>query len=162
MQLIKNKAIVEDTYQVVAADATEVNVPAGDVIVPLTLWKANREALIKHDGKLGVALLSSEAIDDILDDLSHFAVIALEFPLFKDGRHYSSAKLLRDRYGYQGEIRAYGDVNRDQLFYMNRVGFDAFQLRAEADLNVALTAFNDFSVRYQASHDETIPLYRRR
>jgi uncharacterized protein (DUF934 family) len=72
-------------------------------------------------------------VEEIADDLEHFQVIALNFPAFTDGRHYSSARLLRDRYGYKGEMRAIGDVLRDQLFYMRRCGFDAFAVRPDRD-----------------------------
>ena len=162
MQLIKNKKIIEDTWCTVADTAAPDSLPAGDIIVPLGLWKQLREQDIKPAGKMGIALTSDDAIEEILNDLNQLNLIALEFPAFKNGRHYSSARLLRDRYNYTGEIRAYGDVNRDQLFYMNRVGFDAFQLKPEADLKDALNGFSDFSVSYQSSHDQPLPLYRRR
>jgi len=94
--------------------------------------------------------------------LAHFQVIALNFPSFTDGRHYSSARLLRERYGYKGEIRAIGDVLRDQLFYMRRCGFDAFAIRADRDPVDALEGLKDFSVTYQAAADDERPLFRRR
>ena len=162
MQIIKNKEIVQDTWQTVAAESTLADIPNGDVIVPLALWLQHNEELSQRSGKIGVALTSTEAIDDITSDLSKIDTIALEFPTFNIGTHYSSARLLRDQHGYKGEIRAYGDVNRDQLNYMSRVGFDTFQLRPETNLEACLSAFSDFSVIYQASSDEPLPLYRRR
>lgn len=90
------------------------------------------------------------------------SVIALNFPAFTDGRHCSSAYLLRNRYGYKGELRAIGDVLRDQLFSYQRVGFDAFALRADKDPVDALKAFEEFSEVYQASTDQPLPLFRRR
>ena len=101
-------------------------------------------------------------MESIADDLQHFQVVALNFPVFSDGRHYSSARLLRERYKYQGEVRAIGDVLRDQLFYMKRCGFDAFALRADRDPYEALESLKDFSVTYQAATDEPLPLFRRR
>lgn len=81
---------------------------------------------------------------------------------FTDGRNYSNARLLRDRYGYKGELRAIGDVLRDQLFYLHRCGFDAYALRADKDPYEALESLKDFSVTYQAATDEPLPLFRRR
>lgn len=84
------------------------------------------------------------------------------FPQFTDGRGYSTARLLRERYGWWGELRAIGDVQRDQLFYLSRVGFDAFELNDGIDLQSALSAFADFSEAYQTSVERLLPLFRRR
>lgn len=92
-----------------------------------------------------------------LDDFPE--LIALDFPAFKDGRCYSHARLLRERYDYQGELRAVGDVLRDQLFFMKRCGIDSFQLRSDKDMEDALNAFNDFSVKYQTAADGAPPIY---
>jgi uncharacterized protein (DUF934 family) len=89
-------------------------------------------------------------------------MVAVHFPKFNDGRGYSSARLLRERLGFAGELRAVGDVLRDQLFLLARCGFDSFALRADQDPASALSAFKDFSVRYQAATDEVLPLFRRR
>ena len=105
---------------------------------------------------------AGEEIEEIADQLQHFQVIALNFPAFTDGRHYSTAYLLRTRYGYRGEVRAIGDVLRDQLFALRRVGFDAFALRADKDPQDALQSFADFAEVYQASADQPLPLFRRR
>ena len=95
-------------------------------------------------------------------DLERIPLVAIQFARFNDGRGYSIARLLRQRYGYRGELRAIGDVLRDQLFYMKRVGFDAFALRADQDVDAALHAFADFSETYQAAVDQPLPLFRRR
>ena len=113
-------------------------------------------------GGLGVWLDADEEAEEIGDDVDQFQVIALNFPAFTDGRNYSPARLLRDRYGFKGELRAIGDVLRDQLFYMRRCGFDAFALRADKDPYDALESLKDFSVTYQAATDEPQPLFRRR
>ena len=105
---------------------------------------------------------SHENVDEIADDLEGITAIALNFPKFTDGRAYSAAALLRTRYGFKGEIRAIGDVLRDQLFSYQRVGFDAFALRADKDPVDALKAFEEFSEVYQASTDQPLPLFRRR
>src|SRR5690348_9787255 len=108
--IIKIRQVVEDSWQLLE-QATDGAIPAeGDVIVPLALWRRERAALLAHDGRLGLLLDSSEEPEAIVADLAHFDVIAVNFPKFTDGRGYSTARLLRDRYGYQGEIRAIGDV----------------------------------------------------
>ena len=162
MQLIKDKKIVEDNWITLPSEATVSDISEGDVILPLALWNEAKGNLKNRNGKLGVALTAEENIEDILSDLDRLELIALEFPMFKNGRHYSSARLLRDRYNFEGEIRAYGDVNRDQLYYMTRVGFNTFRLNSDADIEQALSGFNDFSVQYQSSYDQPLPLYRRR
>ena len=88
--------------------------------------------------------------------------MVLNFPAFKDGRGFTTARLLRERHGYKGEIRAVGDVGRDQMFYMQRCGFNAFEVRSDRDLEDALRALDDFTVTYQAAADQPLPLYRRR
>ncbi len=162
MKIIKKRSIIEDTWLFIAPDSDETTLPEGQLILPLKLWETCHNKAVHQNRIFGVALSSDEMIDDIVENLDKLSVIALEFPAFKDGRHYSSARLLRERYNYQGEIRAYGDVNRDQLAFMARVGFDAFQLSPDADLESALSAFDDFSVNYQGSYDQPLPLYRRR
>ena len=105
---------------------------------------------------------AEEEIESIVDSLDAFQVIALNFPAFTDGRHSSSAYLLRTRYGFKGELRAIGDVLRDQLWALKRCGFDAFALREDKDAEDALKAFEEFSEVYQASADQPQPLFRRR
>ena len=95
-------------------------------------------------------------------DAARLPVIAIDFPQFTDGRGYSHARLLRERYGYTGEIRAIGDVLRDQLFFMQRCGFDAFAVRPDRDPYDALKGLSDFSVTYQTGVDQPLPLFRRR
>ncbi len=162
MPIIKNREIVEDTWSRVSEEATVDTLPEGNVIVPLSLWKSEKAHLLARQGKLGIQLESDIDLNEIREDLPHFDVVALNFPAFKDGRHYSNARLLRQRYNYRGEIRAVGDVLRDQLFFMERVGFDAFELRADRDMDDALNAFSEFTVRYQAATDEPRPLFKRR
>jgi uncharacterized protein (DUF934 family) len=106
-----------------------------------------------------------EAGDDpgaLAASLGRLKVVAVNFPKFGDGRGYSIARLLRERYGYRGELRAVGEVARDNLYFMAQCGFDAFQLRAGEDPEAALDAFNDFSEAYQATVARPLPLFRRR
>lgn len=162
--IIKNKAIVADDWTVLRLKEGDtlksVVVPAGKVIVPLGVWLAQREALIER-AQLGVWLASADRPEALQTDIEKFSVIAVDFPKFADGRGYSIAYLLRERLGYKGELRAIGDVLRDQLFYMQRVGFDTFAPRSDKDINEALKGLSDFSESYQASVDQPLPLFRR-
>jgi uncharacterized protein (DUF934 family) len=132
-----------------------------NLIVPLALWRIRREDLLDRRGGTGLWLNSDEDPASIVQDLSRLQVMAIRFPTFADGRGYSTARLLRERYGYRGELRAFGDVLRDQLYYLSRCGFDAFALRDDQDPQQALSAFDDFSDNYQATV-ERLPLFRRR
>jgi uncharacterized protein (DUF934 family) len=164
-QLIKNRHPAVDPWQLLepAADGSQPGIPpSGDVIVPLVTWLEQRDALLSRSGRLGVWLDSNEEPALISDDLPHFGVVAVNFPQFTDGRGYSIARLLRERYRWRGELRAIGDVQRDQLFYLARCGFDAFALRESGDMQSALSAFGDFSEAYQTSVERSQPLFRRR
>lgn len=159
MQVIKQGAIIDDAWQLVGVDEP---LPAGDVIVPWARWKSERDSLLKRPGQLGVQINGDDDLNAVVADLDHFALIALEFPRYADGRCYSAARLLRDRYRYPGELRAVGDVLRDQLFYMQRCGIDSFQLRPGEDYQRALQAFQELSVKYQPAADRAVPIYRLR
>lgn len=162
--IIKNKSVVADDWTVLRLTEEQtpeaVAVPAGKVIVPLTVWQAQRAAL-EGRADLGVWIASSERPEELKDDLARFALIAVDFPKFADGRGYSIAYNLRARLGYTGELRAIGDVLRDQLFYMQRVGFDAFAVREDKNIHDALKGLTDFSEVYQTSWDRKSPLFRR-
>ncbi len=162
--LIKNKAVVADDWTVLRLQAGEAahNVKVGDgkIIVPLNVWHAQR-AELRQRAQRGVWLAGHEPFEDLGSDLAHFAVIAVDFPIFTDGRGYSLAYNLRVRLGYCGELRAIGDVLRDQMFYLQRVGFDAFTPRPDRDIHDALKGLSDFSERYQPSWDEPLPLSQR-
>lgn len=162
-QLIKGDALVKETWHLLPADTTLEGLSnSDDLIVPLDLWLEHSHALKARDGGLGVWLDSNEEVEAIADDLEHFQVVALNFPVFSDGRSYSNARLLRDRYGYKGEVRAIGDVLRDQLFLMKRCGFDAYVIREDRNAEEALQSLKDFSEVYQAATDQPMPLFRRR
>lgn len=161
-KLIKNGAIVEDDYTLIEAGEGPLQLPTGNVLAPLPVWLANKAALLAHAGKKGVLLAPDEFAETLADDLSSLDLIAVSFPAFADGRGYSTAYLLRTRYGYKGELRAVGDVFKDTLFFQKRCGFDSFDVRADKDLEIALKGLKDFSEFYQASHDEPAPLFRRR
>jgi uncharacterized protein (DUF934 family) len=163
--IIKDRNIAPDSWQRLElnADGSAPSIPrTGDIIVPLALWRNRREELVTRPGRLGVWLESHEDPADLAEDLRLFGVVAVNFPKFTDGRGYSTARLLRERYGYKGELRAVGDVFRDQLFFLMSCGFNAFALREGEDPQEALAAFSDFSETYQASVARPLPLFRRR
>ncbi|MET1077958.1 MAG: DUF934 domain-containing protein [Pseudomonas sp.] len=162
-RIIKGDQVVDETWHLLPADTSLDGLSnCDDLIVPLNLWREHARALQARDGGLGVWLESHEEVEELAEDLQHFQVVALNFPVFTDGRHYSSARLLRERYGYSGEIRAIGDVLRDQLFFLRRCGFDAFAVRADRDPHEALLGLQDFAEVYQTAADQPLPLFRRR
>jgi len=126
--------------------------PEDERIVPLAQWQ----------GEPGILLSTSDDPASIAADLEKISTIVIEFPQFTDGRGYSIARLLRERYGYKGEIRAAGEVLRDNLFYLSRCGFDSFVLSDQTKLDEALSGLSDFSDGYQASVERPQPLFRRR
>lgn len=162
-RIIKIDQVIDDTWELLNKDASFDELSnSGDIIVPLTMWREHSTALKARDGQVGVWLDADEMVEELTADLPVLQVIALNFPAFTDGRHYSSARLLRERYAYPGEIRAIGDVLRDQLFIMRRCGFDAFAIRPDRDPYDALEGLKDFTVTYQAAADDPRPLFRRR
>lgn len=162
--IIKNKAVVSDNWILLRLSENEtpesVTVPAGKIIVPLKVWQAQR-ATLQNRAELGVWLASNERPEELKGEVEKFNVIAVDFPKFADGRGYSIAYNLRARLGYVGELRAIGDVLRDQMFYMQRVGFDAFAPRPDKNIHDALKGLTDFSETYQTSLDQKLPLFRR-
>lgn len=155
MKVVKDRKVVEDAWHLVKDDEAA----GANAIVSVARWNAERDALLAA-GPVGVVLRSSESPDEIAD-LEKVALVAIDFPAFTDGRGYSSSRMLRSRHGYKGEIRAIGDVMRDEMFLMRRVGIDSFAVKATKDIEKALSAFDDFSVTYQAAADDERPLFRR-
>jgi uncharacterized protein (DUF934 family) len=133
------------------------------VILPLRLWcQLKEQAGLFDPATTGVWIASDDEYEDIAGELLGLPLIAVDFPSFRDGRGYSVAYLLRTRYGYRGELRAIGDVLRDQLFYMHRCGFDSFEVRADKDIQDALKGLTAYTIRYQGSVDDPVPLFRKR
>ena len=163
-KIIKGQEIVSDDWTVLqlaeGQEAATVDVAAGKVIVPLKVWQAQKEALATRS-EIGVWLQSDERPEELKGELDKFSVIAVNFPKFTDGRGYSIAYNLRMRLGYKGELRAIGDVLRDQLFQMKRTGFDAYAPRPDRSIEDALKGLTVFSETYQASVDDRLPLFRR-
>ena len=162
-RIIKPREVVDDRWHLLPKDATLETVPnCDDVITPRNLGREHGPALRGRDGGLGVWLDADEEPEAIAGDLDNFQVIAVNFPAFTDGRGFSTARLLRERFGYKGEVRAIGDVLRDQLFFMQSCGFDAYAIRADRDPQAALAGLDDFSEVYQTSVTQPQPLFRRR
>jgi uncharacterized protein (DUF934 family) len=166
-QLIKNRTVAVDTWKTleIADGATpeDIALPDGDILFPLAVWQARRNEIISRHKRIGLLLQPDDRVEEVAGDLDYFVVIAINFPKFVDGRGYSTASLLRQRYHYQGELRAVGDVLHDQLFFMHRVGFDAYALRQDKDARHAIAnGFASFSEGYQASTVQPEPRFRRR
>jgi len=120
-----------------------------DLVVPLALWRLRRDDLLHQTGRVGVWLDAGDDPEAIAADFDRLEVVAVNFPKFSDGRGFSTARLLRERYGYRGELRAVGDIGRDQLAFLERSGFDAFELRDGVNAQHALAAFEEVGVAYQ-------------
>ena len=163
--IIKDKKLATDPWQRLdaAADGAAPAIPAeGDLIVPLAVWQVEREALLARAGRIGILVNGHEEPSSFANDLRHFGVVAVYFKSFGDGRGFSLGRLLRERYGYRGELRAVGDIFRDQLHFLSGCGYDAFELRAGESAQEALAGFRVFSEAYQSSTERPLPLFRRR
>lgn len=162
MALIKNNQLAEDNWVLISDKTIESaeQLPQGDLILPLTVWQKLNGQL---PGRTVALWLDSDEAPAVLKEaLDQLPLIAINFPHFSDGRGYSYATVLRQQYGYKGELRAIGDVLRDQLFFLKRVGFDSYVLRADQNAAECIKALQDFSIRYQTSTDNPAPLFRTR
>ena len=159
-RLVKDNALVEDPFEYVP-EGGEIP-PDGPVIVHLEQWRTHRNELSGRGSAVGVRLKSDESPELVANDLGRFAVVALEFPAFRDGRAYSYARILRERYGFEGEVRAVGDVLREQLHFMLRTGFNAFEIAGDDPLGQIRAAMEDFSVPYQPTGDGRTSAVQRR
>lgn len=162
MQIIKDKTLTTDNWQLIRQTEDDMPILEEPFILPFPYWQTNKELLLKNSYKKGVWLSSDTKVEDIIDDLPHFALIAIDFPVSKDGRPYSTARLLRQRYSYKGELRAIGDIGIDHFFYLQRCGFNSFEIEAEKNSEGFLHRFKDFSICYQAAVDENPPIYKKR
>lgn len=165
-QLIKHGIATTDSWQILDLAAGEspetVALPDGDIIFPLAVWQARKDEIVSRP-TIGLLLQPADRVEDVAGELASFNLIAVNFPKFVDGRGYSTAALLRQRYGYTGELRAVGDVLHDQLFFMRRVGFDSYALKDGKSLDYAIAAgFKPFTEAYQGATDQAQPYFRRR
>jgi len=159
-QVLKDHRVIEDNW--IPLEASSETVPEGDVLLTYNQWQDFSEQLPTHNGSVGVIIEGNAEIEDIVEPLLNLPLIAINFPKFADGRGFSIARLLRERYNYQGEIRAVGGFIRDQLYLLSRCGFNAFKFSDDTDLSKAANSLQDFSETYQVSADEENPLFRRR
>jgi uncharacterized protein (DUF934 family) len=160
MPLVRNEKITADDFDRVADDAA---IPAGgNVLLPLARFLEDAEAVLQRDGKVGVILPNNRDPDDLEPYLERLALIALVFPTFRDGRAYSQARLLRERYNYEGELRATGQVLRDQFVFMIRAGFDAFEVKKDSDALAFEETVKRYSVFYQPTADGRFTALRQR
>lgn len=158
-------AVLANDWTLLAKDselAAALATDAAKLLVPLQLWQSSKQALQASGKPIAVWLDSNETANALAADLAELPLIALNFPGFMDGRSYSSATNLRQHYHYAGEIRAIGDVLRDQLFYMRRCGFSTFDLKDSVKLEDAQKALQDFRDNYQTTIEQPLPLFRRR
>lgn len=159
--LIKGGARISNDPWIVLEDEAELPTD-GDIVVSLARFKAQREALLARKARLGVLLTTTEAVEEIGADACRLALIMVQFPAFRDGRGFTTAQLLRQRYHYKGELRATGDVLEDLVFFMLRVGFDAFELIAKDPEAAYARAVRSFTQAYQGAADGLVPAHRLR
>jgi uncharacterized protein (DUF934 family) len=160
MTLIKNGEVAENTWRNLEDDDQVSGEEA--IIVSLARWQTEKDTFAGRNGALGIRLESHQKPEAIADDVDRFDLIALDFSALPDGRAFSYARILRERYGYKGELRAVGKVIQDQLFFMHRCGFDAFELSEGEDIDKSIAALSSFTVAYQPSADDIQPAYKTR
>jgi len=152
MPLLKQGRLAEDNWRFV--DDDEALPLEGAVVVSLKRWAAERDSLLQRREALGVRLEPADLVETLVPDLAHLALIQIDFPKFNDGRGYSTARLLRQRYRYPGELRAVGRVLRDQLLYLHRCGFDAFEIARDDVVETWMRAMSEFAAWYQRAADD--------
>ena len=160
MRLIKNGEIAEDSYRRLLDDAPLPD--EGAVLVAADRLLANKDAIARHRGAVGVLWPNDRNLSELASHLDRLALIALGFPSFRDGRAYSQARILRERYAFRGELRATGQILRDQFLFLLRSGFDALEVTKEPDVAAFTDSVRRFSVFYQPGADGSLPVFRRR
>lgn len=167
VQLIIDAGITNNQWRLLPQTGEEFTLSAetlapGKVILPYSVWEPLREELSARSNEIGVWLDSDESAELVGELAASLPLIAVHFPAFADGRGFTTGRLLRERYGYTGELRAVGAFMRDQLTYLCRCGFNAFAYEGEQPLAGLLESLNDFTDSYQAAVDQPQPLFRRR
>lgn len=161
MPLIRNGSVTEDLFTRIDEDGI-VGDGITHALVPLKTWRDTRETFRDSNRQIGVLLSTADRVEDLMDDLAHLALIAIEMPAFKDGRIFSSARLLRERFGYEGEIRAVGDVLPDQALYLARCGVSEIQFKDDRRLGAFQNGLRELTVAMQPTRTATAPALRRR
>ena len=160
MPLVKGGKIITDPLVHVADDA---EIPGeGAILISAARFLSDAEVLSQREARTGVIWPNSRDLDDLVPWLGWLAAVALVFPTFRDGRAYSQARLLRERHGYKGEVRATGQVLRDQFVFMQRAGFDAFEVKKDADAEAFAATVKRYSVFYQPTGDGRFTALHRR
>jgi uncharacterized protein (DUF934 family) len=160
MPLVKNGKISDDAFVHVADDAP---LPGdGAILISAKRFLEDPEAISRRLGKTGVVWPNNRDVDDLVPYLDRLAAVALVFPSFRDGRAYSQARLLRERFLYRGELRATGQVLRDQFVFMLRAGFDAFEVKKAGDADAFAQTTKRYSVFYQPTGDGRVTALNRR
>jgi uncharacterized protein (DUF934 family) len=160
MPLVKNGKISGDAFVHIADDAP---IPSeGAILIPAARFLDDAELLSRRNAPTGVIWPNNRSVDDLVPYLDRLAAVALVFPSFRDGRAYSQARLLRERHGFRGELRATGQVLRDQFVFMLRAGFDTFEVKKESDAEAFATAAKRYSVFYQPTGDGRVTAIHRR
>ena len=155
MKVIKNGQPVDKSWTHLTDDDPS---QTGPCTVSLARWLQEKEDLLKSSSGVGVRLSAADSPESLATDLDAISLIILDMHPFTDGRPFTQARILRD-FGYQGEIRARGDFLRDQMFFLSRVGVDAFEFPEDVDLQDRLKAFEEFTVTYQAAADARRPVH---
>ena len=159
-RIIRDQRVVEDHWQHLADDAPLPT--SGDITVSLARWDTERETLRAYYGEVGVRIPNTVSLEELTLNIADISLICLDFPAFGDGRAFTQARLLRERLGYKGELRAVGDVARDQIWYMQRCGFDSYEPRPDRDIGEALKALTEITQTYQGAADHRTTVFARR
>jgi uncharacterized protein (DUF934 family) len=160
MPLVKGGKIIPDPFVHVAGEA---GIPGeGAILISAARFLEDAEALSRRPGRTGVSWPNNRDFDDLVPYLGRLAAVALVFPTFRDGRAYSQARLLRERHGFKGELRATGQVLRDQFIFMLRAGFDTFEVKKQSDAEAFAATVKRYSVFYQPTGDGRITALHRR
>lgn len=160
MPLIKGSEQIEDRYVRIDDDSALPDDRA--ILIPAARFLADARDIIARSGDIGVVWPNNRDIAELAPYLDRLSLVTLVFPAFKDGRAYSQARTLRERYHFRGEIRAAGDVLRDQFLLMHRAGFDAFEVRKAADADAFCEVLRRYNVFYQPASDTEVSILRRR
>jgi uncharacterized protein (DUF934 family) len=156
-RLLRDGKIVPDDWQT----SGEAGDSPGSVILTFDQWQSDRDRWVLHSGRLGVILAPAHPVELLVPDLARFALVGAEFPNFGEGRGYTQARLLRERWKFAGELRATGHIRRDNLFFLARCGFNSFEL-PDSEIETAASAFSTFSAEYQPSNDAGLAVKPRR
>jgi uncharacterized protein (DUF934 family) len=151
-RLLRDGVIVTDEWRTLAEVEAAGEPPRGPLLVPFARLRAERERWLEPGIRLGVVLAPADAVESVVEHLPHLSLVAAEFTGPGEGRGYTQGRLLRERHGFGGELRACGHVRRDQLFFMARCGFNSFEL-PDTELESARSALGTFSAAYQRSND---------